>query len=99
MENGVGSEIAQSHPNSGFGPMGIASVLWAYPFLSLILMAVNLYFIVHAIKTGRPYYWVWIIFAMPVLETIIRTFRRGNALLRKAEQDWYFKAKQMLKKQ
>ncbi len=42
-------------------------VFWAYPLLSFVLMAVNLFFIVHAIKTGRPYYWVWIIFVMPVL--------------------------------
>ncbi len=48
-------------------PASLMWVLWAYPILSFLLMAVNLFFIVHAIKTGRPYYWIWIIFVMPVL--------------------------------
>ena len=52
-------------PNSE--PASLMWVFWAYPILSFMLMAVNLYFIVHAIKTGRPYYWIWIIFVMPVL--------------------------------
>ena len=48
-------------------PASLMWVFWAYPILSFMWMAVNLYFIVHAIKTGRPYYWIWIIFVMPVL--------------------------------
>lgn len=49
------------------GPNDWMYVLWAYPLISFFLMAVNLFFIVHAVKTGRPYYWVGIIFMMPVL--------------------------------
>ncbi len=50
-----------------FEPSGLLSLLWLYPVVSLALMAINLYFIVHALRSGRPYYWLWIIFAMPVL--------------------------------
>ena len=57
----MNEEISYSEPAS------LTWVLWTYPILSLLLMAVNLFFIVHAIKTGRPYYWIWIIFVMPVL--------------------------------
>ncbi len=59
--------MPEGQPYPYQNPAGLFSVLWAYPAISLLLMIVNLYFIVHAVKTGRPYYWIWIIFAMPVL--------------------------------
>lgn len=56
------------NPSVGFsGAHDLTYILWAYPLVSFLLMGVNLFFIVHAVKTGRPYYWVWIIFMMPVL--------------------------------
>jgi len=64
VSHDIPSEIGTEPFNQ---PIGITSLLWAYPVISLALMLINLYFIVHALKSGRSYYWVWIIFAMPVL--------------------------------
>lgn len=67
MGGEMNSGLPEGQPFPYQNPVGLFSVLWAYPAISLLLMVVNLYFIVHAVKTGRPYYWIWIIFAMPVL--------------------------------
>ena len=32
--------------------LGITSILWAYPVISFALMLINLYFIVHALRSG-----------------------------------------------
>jgi hypothetical protein len=49
-------------------------------------MAVNRFFIVHAIKTGRPYYWVWVIFMMPVLGAAAYFFVEMRPNIRRV--DW-----------
>jgi len=67
MDEEINSQ-AYRDPSVGYStPNDWVYVLWAYPLISFLLMAINLFFIVHAIKTGRPYYWVWIIFMLPVL--------------------------------
>jgi hypothetical protein len=67
MDEDIHAETFRNHSVGFSGANDFTYFLWAYPLLSFLLMAVNLFFIVHAIKTGRPYYWVWIIFMMPVL--------------------------------
>ena len=67
MDEEFHTEAFREHSVGYSAPPNWMQVLWAYPFISFLLMAINLFFIVHAIKTGRPYYWVWIIFMMPVL--------------------------------
>lgn len=37
------------------------------PLLAGIVIAIQLFFVVHALRTGRPTYWVFIILAAPVL--------------------------------
>lgn len=61
-------------PPQEFHPTDIPSILWAYPLISLLLMGINLFFMVHALKTGRPYYWVWILFAMPFIGALAYFF-------------------------
>ena len=67
MDDEIHSDVLMRDQGPFPAPSHLMWVFWAYPFLSLLLMALNLFFIVHAIKTGRPYYWVWIIFVMPVI--------------------------------
>ncbi len=67
MDEEIQAETFRNHSVGFSGANDLTHILWAYPLFSFLLMAVNLFFIVHAIKTGRPYYWVWIIFMMPVL--------------------------------
>lgn len=67
MDEEIQAETLRNHSVGFSGANDLTHILWAYPLFSFLLMAVNLFFIVHAIKTGRPYYWVWIIFMMPVL--------------------------------
>jgi hypothetical protein len=67
MDEEFQSQAFNNPPSQFNGPMDLFSVIWLYPIFSFMLMAVNLFFIVHAIKSGRPYYWVWLIFMMPVL--------------------------------
>jgi hypothetical protein len=67
MDEEIHAEVLMEQQGPFPAPTQLMWVFWAYPFLSFILMGVNLFFIVHAIKTGRPYYWVWIIFVMPVI--------------------------------
>jgi hypothetical protein len=66
MDDDLNPQIVRQ-PYDSIHDSGLSYLLWAYPVLSLVLMAINLYFIVHALKNGRPYYWIWIIFMMPVL--------------------------------
>ena len=37
------------------------------PLLAGIVIAIQLFFVVHVLRTGRPTYWVFIILAAPVL--------------------------------
>ena len=67
MDEEINADVLMDQPGPFPEPTQLMWVFWAYPFLSFVLMGVNLFFIVHAIKTGRPYYWVWIIFVMPVV--------------------------------
>ena len=67
MDEEINADILMEQQRSFSEHTQLMWVVWAYPFLSFVLMGVNLFFIVHAIKTGRPYYWVWIIFVMPVI--------------------------------
>ena len=67
MDEEIHSDVLMRDQETFPAPTQLMWLFWAYPLLSFLLMAVNLFFIVHAIKTGRPYYWVWIIFVMPVI--------------------------------
>ena len=67
-------------------PMEITEILWAYPVISFALMLINLYFIVHALRSGRPYYWIWIIFAMPILGAAAYFFVEMRPTMRRI--DW-----------
>ena len=41
------------------------------PILYLVEVAIQIYFAVHAVKTGRPYYWLWIIIFFPGIGCIV----------------------------
>ncbi len=53
MGDEINSGIPEGQPYPYQNPAGLLSVLWAYPAISLLLMIINLYFIVHAVKTGQ----------------------------------------------
>ncbi len=44
------------------------------PILVLVELAAQIYFGVHAIKTGRSYYWMFIIFVFPVVGSLVYFF-------------------------
>ena len=41
------------------------------PILYLVEVAIQIYFAVHVVKTGRPYYWLWIIILFPGIGSVI----------------------------
>ena len=41
------------------------------PILYVVEVAIQIYFAVHAVKTGRPYYWLWIIIFFPGIGCIV----------------------------
>ncbi len=96
MDEEFTAEVVQHQP-CPYSETNWMWVLWAYPLMSLLLMAVNLFFIVHAIKTGRPFYWIWIIFVMPVLGAaayFIIEMRPNLRSIDWAELKWRFAAPQ-----
>ena len=44
------------------------------PLLAFIHLAVAAFFGVHAIRSGRPMYWLWVLFAFPALGSIVYFF-------------------------
>jgi len=44
------------------------------PFLALIHLAVAAFFGVHAVRTGRPMYWLMVLFAFPALGSLVYFF-------------------------
>ena len=41
------------------------------PILYVVEVLIQIYFAVHAVKTGRPYYWLWIIIFFPGIGSVI----------------------------
>ena len=41
--------------------------LWPFLFLGPLLWVLQLGCIIHAFKTGKPYYWIWFLFIAPGL--------------------------------
>ncbi|MDR2220860.1 MAG: hypothetical protein LBE24_09855 [Methylobacillus sp.] len=44
------------------------------PILYILTVAISVFFIVHVFRTGRPYWWAYVILAMPVLGSLIYYF-------------------------
>jgi hypothetical protein len=50
--------------------MGINWILWQSSLMSVawpLIVAAQIACIIHVIRTGRPYWWIWIIFVVPVI--------------------------------
>jgi hypothetical protein len=87
------------NPESLHGPYGpssswnMISLVGSYPILSFLMMAINIYFVVHALRTGRPYYWIWIIFAMPFVGAVAYFLIEMRPRLKRVDWDglrWQF---------
>jgi hypothetical protein len=52
------------------------------PFLALIHLAVAAFFGIHAVRTGRPMYWLMILFAFPALGSLVYFFAEYLPTLR-----------------
>lgn len=49
--------------------------LWQYwQYFALPTLLVQVFFAVHAVRSGRPYYWLWIIFAFPLVGCLVYFF-------------------------
>jgi hypothetical protein len=48
-------------------------LLYAYPFLGLVSIAVQVFFAVHAVRTGRTT-WLWLIIVFPVVGCLVYLF-------------------------
>ena len=44
------------------------------PFVGLVHLAIALYFGIHAIRSGQPMYWLFVLFAFPLLGSIVYFF-------------------------
>jgi hypothetical protein len=44
------------------------------PFVGLVHLAIALYFGIHAIRSGQPLYWLFVLFAFPLLGSIVYFF-------------------------
>lgn len=47
---------------------------WLVPILGFLVLCLQIYLIVDAVRNSRDYYWLWIIFILPVLGSIIYLF-------------------------
>jgi hypothetical protein len=49
---------------------GIYWLLWSSTFMSVlapVVVVIQIACVIHVLKTGRPYWWLWIIFAVPLI--------------------------------
>ena len=37
------------------------------PILAPVVLAIQIACVIHLLRTGRPYWWLWIIFAIPLI--------------------------------